>query len=915
MSYCGLSYQKSMNASIAQSDLNSLLQRFETNVESLDALLSNYNLKLRECIHRNGPHSNCNHVRIAYPRHEALESKTQQYGKNISTIKPIPIPPVFLLDETRTDGCSRSRDRLSQRENNPNSASSTEQISADNVPITSGYREALQRSYARLVNYISSADDISARLFQLNHLSQPDLERIQEARSTAKANERLLNALLRKPVEAYRAFLDELRETKQGHVLSILLSAGDDVECQHHTKLIRQHYVYLVETVEVVDSGLVGHLVADGVLTDRERTTVCTEWNRYRQAETLLWTVGRKSSAAFESFLGALCKTNQKHVSDTLRGIAADSEDSRHVKTERLSSISLEKCAKSTHDSNPHSKKRNFHRLQSQYSGLPLVLQVEISAKFLALKNRKPPTEEKRTDEHANTVLRGFAEMHKSCFLLENERRELSELNAALQSNQQTCEQRLRTLHRERSVLESDLFQLRLRQNDSQTDNERLREALFESKALNDRLTARLNEAAGELKRRKEAPLENEDFRRLKREKESLEVRLKATKSELEDQRNELKSTRSRADSIVKQIEKEAEIRTETVRLETESQMADLTRQSQIDKITIESLHNEIARLNRSVDELKQDNRRILKELKIEQEKFQRTPSACLRAKDSDATGLRAKHLNRLDIHGSWVEGAAAVDDRLYLILRGSSSLVVYTNPTPHTRQYSIAVAGMMGPIDIVACRVHRCIYIADSGARCVWRLLTDDGRCDRWLADATWPFTLSTTADGRVLVTRRPSTLDVYDSDSKLVNSVRLPPSIVDPWHAVETPVGTYLVIHGDRTSQRHGVTEITPAGRAIRSCGDLPGRDAGSFDRPRYLALDGDGNVLVADNGNSRIVVLDASLNVVQILLNKDDNGLKNPLRILCGEGRSITVANNGLLDTFSVTKAPTGGYAKTL
>lgn len=62
--------------------LDSLLQRFETNVESLDALLSNYNLKLRECIHRNGPHSNCNHVRIAYPRHEALESKVQQYGKN-----------------------------------------------------------------------------------------------------------------------------------------------------------------------------------------------------------------------------------------------------------------------------------------------------------------------------------------------------------------------------------------------------------------------------------------------------------------------------------------------------------------------------------------------------------------------------------------------------------------------------------------------------------------------------------------------------------------------------------------------------------------------------------------------------------------------------------------------------------------
>lgn len=262
-------------------------------------------------------------------------------------------------------------------------------------------------------------------------------------------------------------------------------------------------------------------------------------------------------------------------------------------------------------------------------------------------------------------------------------------------------------------------------------------------------------------------------------------------------------------------------------------------------------------------------------------------------------------HVDRLEIGGSWVEGAAVLDDKLYLACRGSGTLVVHSVQKPHSRQYSIQIPGMTGPIDIVACNTHRCLYVSDLGGACVWQVKADH-KSYKWLSNATWPYTLSVTRDGFVLMTRRPSNLDIFGPGANLIHSIRLPDVVLDPGHAIETLEGTYLVSHGENLSHRHSVTELTKDGRILRSYGGLLGQKPRELDRPRYLAVDACGNVLIADYGNNRIVMLDSQLNFADILLRKDDDGIKNPLRICFHDSKSVSVVSGGIVDLYSLTNA---------
>lgn len=251
------------------------------------------------------------------------------------------------------------------------------------------------------------------------------------------------------------------------------------------------------------------------------------------------------------------------------------------------------------------------------------------------------------------------------------------------------------------------------------------------------------------------------------------------------------------------------------------------------------------------------------------------------------------------------MEGAAVLDNKLYLACRGSGSLVVFSAQKPHIRQFLIQIPGMTGPIDIVACKRNRCLYVSDLGSACVWQVKDDSKSC-KWLSNATWPYTLSVTRDGFVLMVRRPSNLDIYGPCANLVHSVRLPDVVLDPCHAVETSEGTYLVSHGEKLSHRHSVTELTREGLILRSYGGPLGQKPRELDRPRYLAVDGRNNVLIADYGNNRIVMLDGSLNFADILLRKDDDGIKNPHRICVHDNETVSVISGGIVDLYSLTNA---------
>src|SRR5664279_1320165 len=65
----------------------------------------------------------------------------------------------------------------------------------------------------------------------------------------------------------------------------------------------------------------------------------------------------------------------------------------------------------------------------------------------------------------------------------------------------------------------------------------------------------------------------------------------------------------------------------------------------------------------------------------------------------------------------------------------------------------------------------------------------------------------------------------------------------------------------------------ELDGEGRVLRVFGGLRGDGPYQLNKPRYLSLDVDGRVLVADCDNRRILLLDSKLKLERVLLSADN------------------------------------------
>jgi len=90
-----------------------------------------------------------------------------------------------------------------------------------------------------------------------------------------------------------------------------------DVEC---TAWIREHYVFLLDNLDSVFSGLVGYLYQFEVFDATERDDVRTERTSAKQNERLLSILGRKSPEKTQQFYVALDVTGQNHIRRTISG-------------------------------------------------------------------------------------------------------------------------------------------------------------------------------------------------------------------------------------------------------------------------------------------------------------------------------------------------------------------------------------------------------------------------------------------------------------------------------------------------------------------------------------------------------------------------------------------------------------------
>ena len=76
--------------------------------------------------------------------------------------------------------------------------------------------------------------------------------------------------------------------------------------------------MFLLETLDVKFSGLVGQLYSDQVLSAVERDDISAEQTSFRANEMLLSVLSRKSSQQFQLFLDALDMCGQRHVRNVI---------------------------------------------------------------------------------------------------------------------------------------------------------------------------------------------------------------------------------------------------------------------------------------------------------------------------------------------------------------------------------------------------------------------------------------------------------------------------------------------------------------------------------------------------------------------------------------------------------------------
>jgi len=225
------------------------------------------------------------------------------------------------------------------------------------------------------------------------------------------------------------------------------------------------------------------------------------------------------------------------------------------------------------------------------------------------------------------------------------------------------------------------------------------------------------------------------------------------------------------------------------------------------------------------------------------------------------------------------VNGVTQLHD-VVCIVCGWSSAVLRFNATTHQRLTDINVKDLTYPWDIVACERTSQMYVADF-MDCVWRVSADGADIKLWWSqsssDTFKPWSLSVTSSRLLVTSNNTKQLMQLDSDGSELRRVQLS-HYMNPYHAVESPIGSFIVSHRNAQLEQDQISEVNTAGEVLRQ---FSGSRLSSLGYTPHVAVDSHGNIFLADYDNRHILLLDAQLTLRRVI---DDHQLnyKEPLRL---------------------------------
>jgi len=243
---------------------------------------------------------------------------------------------------------------------------------------------------------------------------------------------------------------------------------------------------------------------------------------------------------------------------------------------------------------------------------------------------------------------------------------------------------------------------------------------------------------------------------------------------------------------------------------------------------------------------------------------------------------------------GAPVYGVYRYKGSVYLVRDSSSYVEIYDARLRNDLKGNLTVDGMQGPYDLVGSDDSRSLFIMDWFD---WGNVTTvstkaQNQVNHFdIVDETF------TVVGLTAV-KQPSYCDVlltctqsrkikeFTKLGELRREIQFPAEITQPRHTIKLSSGNgYVVCHGYGAEEKHRVCLLDNTGAVLDCFGNMAGRGPEQLDVCARVAEDDNGNILVADRNNKRVLLLsnqNGKLKFVQELV-KEVDGLNGPTRIV--------------------------------
>ena len=250
---------------------------------------------------------------------------------------------------------------------------------------------------------------------------------------------------------------------------------------------------------------------------------------------------------------------------------------------------------------------------------------------------------------------------------------------------------------------------------------------------------------------------------------------------------------------------------------------------------------------------------------------------------------------------GPAVGGVTLLAGEIYLLRDKERDQVEVYDVVTYRLQRCLTVPNARVFADMTSCEHNRCVYISDHTGECVHRLDVQ-GAVTRWTVNDR-PTGLSVNAAHNVIVTCHVvRKVKLFSTHGDLLRKLKLPSDVINPWHAIQTRSGQFIVCHGSSVlgDAVHRVCMMSDDGRRIvHSHGGQPGSVTGQYHVPVHLAVDDNEFVFVADVNNRRVTLLSPTLEYVRQVVSRDQLKWRPHRLCLDTERRVLYVAENEVKD----------------